>query len=159
MSKRTDTFLFVLIQKISSVGVLPDVVLYGCVTLLMTSFDVQQHHGAARHFTSVSAIAQKQIFPNWDMPANCWWCGENLVEFGRIDLAAGRLNRGVLKRKTDLRGGPFIWIWCPDSESNQGHGDFQSDRRKIADFFKTKSLFFWLFTFLRCLKLFRYTNA
>ena len=111
MSKRTDTFLFVLIQKISSVGVLPDVVLYGCVTLLMTSFDVQQHHGAARHFTSVSAIAQKQIFPNWDMPANCWWCGENLVEFGRIDLAAGRLNRGVLKRKTDLRGGPFIWIW------------------------------------------------
>jgi len=109
MSKRTDTFLFVLIQKISSVGVLPDVVLYGCVTLLMTSFDVQQHHGAARHFTSVSAIAQKQIFPNWDMPANCWWCGENLVEFGRIDLAAGRLNRGVLKRKTDLRGGPFIW--------------------------------------------------
>lgn len=112
MSKRTDTFLFVLIQKISSVGVLPDVVLYGCVTLLMTSFDVQQHHGAARHFTSVSAIAQKQIFPNWNMPVNCWWCGENLVEFGRIDLAAGRLNRGVLKRKTDLRGGPFIWIWC-----------------------------------------------
>ncbi|WP_231362589.1 hypothetical protein, partial [Escherichia coli] len=39
---------------------------------LMTSFDVQQHHGAARHFTSVSAIAQEQIFPNWDMPANCW---------------------------------------------------------------------------------------
>ena len=72
MSKRTDTFLFVLIQKISSVGVLPEVVLYGCVTLLMTSFDVQQHHGAARHFTSVSAIAQEQIFPNWDMPANCW---------------------------------------------------------------------------------------
>ncbi|MGC6746179.1 hypothetical protein ACP0HM_26515 [Escherichia coli] len=29
----------------------------------MTSFDVQQHHGAARHFTSVSAIAQEQIFP------------------------------------------------------------------------------------------------
>ncbi|OTC38584.1 hypothetical protein AW079_21900, partial [Escherichia coli] len=26
----------------------------------------------ARHFTSVSAIAQEQIFPNWDMPANCW---------------------------------------------------------------------------------------
>ena len=126
MSKRTDTFLFVLIQKISSVGVQTGVVLYGCVTLLMTSFDIQQHHGVARHFTSVSAIAQKQIFPNWDMPANCWWCGENLVEFGRIDLAAGRLNRGVLKRKTDLRGGPFIWIWCPDSESNQGHGDFQS---------------------------------
>ena len=126
MSKRTDTFLFVLIQKISSVGVLPDVVLYGCVTLLMTSFDVQQHHGAARHFTSVSAIAQEQIFPNWDMPANCWWCGENLVEFGRIDLEAERLNCGVLKRKTDLRGGPLIWIWCPDSESNQGHGDFQS---------------------------------
>ena len=126
MSKRTDTFLFVLIQKISSVGVQTGVVLYGCVTLLMTSFDVQQHHGAARHFTSVSAIAQEQIFPNWDMPANCWWCGENLVEFGRIDLEAERLNRGVLKRKTDLRGGPFIWIWCPDSESNQGHGDFQS---------------------------------
>ncbi|MEK8645171.1 hypothetical protein P2R59_22130, partial [Escherichia coli] len=72
MSKRTDTFLFVLIQKISSVGVQTGVVLYGCVTLLMTSFDVQQHHGAARHFTSVSAIAQEQIFPNWDMPANCW---------------------------------------------------------------------------------------
>ena len=118
MSKRTDTFLFVLIQKISSVGVQTGVVLYGCVTLLMTSFDVQQHHGAARHFTSVSAIAQEQIFPNWDMPANCWWCGENLVEFGRIDLEAERLNRGVLKRKTDLRGGPFIWIWCPDSEWN-----------------------------------------
>ena len=112
MSKRTDTFLFVLIQKISSVGVQTGVVLYGCVTLLMTSFDVQQHHGAARHFTSVSAIAQEQIFPNWDMPANCWWWGENLVEFGRIDLEAERLNRGVLKRKTDLRGGPFIWIWC-----------------------------------------------
>ena len=112
MSKRTDTFLFVLIQKISSVGVQTGVVLYGSVTLLMTSFDVQQHHGAARHFTSVSAIAQEQIFPNWDMPANCWWCGENLVEFGRIDLEAERLNRGVLKRKTDLRGGPFIWIWC-----------------------------------------------
>ena len=126
MSKRTDTFLFVLIQKISSVGVQTGVVLYGCVTLLMTSFDVQQHHGAARHFTSVSAIAQEQIFPNWDMPANCWWCGENLVEFGRIDLEAERLNCGVLKRKTDLRGGPLIWIWCPDSESNQGHGDFQS---------------------------------
>ena len=126
MSKRTDTFLFVLIQKISSVGVQTGVVLYGCVTLLMTSFDVQQHHGAARHFTSVSAIAQEQIFPNWDMLANCWWCGENLVEFGRIDLEAERLNRGVLKRKTDLRGGPLIWIWCPDSESNQGHGDFQS---------------------------------
>jgi len=109
MSKRTDTFLFVLIQKISSVGVQTGVVLYGCVTLLMTSFDVQQHHGAARHFTSVSAIAQEQIFPNWDMPANCWWWGENLVEFGRIDLEAERLNRGVLKRKTDLRGGPFIW--------------------------------------------------
>ncbi|WP_214675632.1 hypothetical protein, partial [Escherichia coli] len=70
--QRTDTFLFVLIQKISSVGVQTGVVLYGCVTLLMTSFDVQQHHGAARHFTSVSAIAQEQIFPNWDMPANCW---------------------------------------------------------------------------------------
>ena len=72
MSKRTDTFLFVLIQKISSVGVLPEVVLYGCVTLLMTSSDVQQHHGAARHFTSVSAIAQEHISPNWDMPATCW---------------------------------------------------------------------------------------
>ena len=118
MSKRTDTFLFVLIQKISSVGVQTGVVLYGCVTLLMTSFDVQQHHGAARHFTSVSAIAQEQIFPNWDMPANCWWCGENLVEFGRIDLEAERLNCGVLKRKTDLRGGPLIWTWCPDSEWN-----------------------------------------
>ena len=126
MSKWTDTFLFVLIQKILSVGVQTDVVLYGCVTLLMTSFDVQQHHGAARHFTSVSAIAQKQIFPNWDRPANCWWCGENLVEFGRIDLEEDHLNHGVLKRKTDLRGGPLIWIWCPDSESNQGHGDFQS---------------------------------
>ena len=108
MSKRTDTFLFVLIQKISSVGVQTGVVLYGCVTLLMTSFDVQQHHGAARHFTSVSAIAQEQIFPNWDMPANCWCCGENLVEFGRIDLEEEHLNHGVLKRKTDLRGGPFI---------------------------------------------------
>ncbi|ALZ58457.1 hypothetical protein DKZ96_14955 [Shigella sonnei] len=72
MSKRTDTFLFVLIQKISSVAVQTGVVLYGCVTLLMTSFDVQQHHGAARHFTSVSAIAQEQIFPNWDIPAKCW---------------------------------------------------------------------------------------
>ena len=86
MSKRTDTFLFVLIQKILSVGVLPDVVLYGCVTLLMTSFDVQQHHGAARHFTSVSAIAQEQIFPDRDIPAKCWCCGENLVEFGRNDF-------------------------------------------------------------------------
>ena len=73
MSKRTDTFLFVLIQKISSVGVLPEVVLYGCVTLLMTSFDVQQHHGAARHFTSVSAIVQ---------PSECVKEGTNSVELG-----------------------------------------------------------------------------
>ena len=142
MSKRTDTFLFVLIQKISSVGVQTGVVLYGCVTLLMTSFDVQQHHGAARHFTSVSAIAQEQIFPNWDMPANCWWCGENLVEFGRIDLEAERLNRGVLKRKTDLRGDPFIWIWCPDSESNQGHGDFQS-LQKRPNALSALTVFYW----------------
>ena len=27
---------------------------------------------------------------------------------GRIDLEAERLNCGVLKRKTDLRGGPLI---------------------------------------------------
>ncbi|RLX11960.1 hypothetical protein EAI63_27265, partial [Escherichia coli] len=32
----------------------------------------------------------------------------NLVEFGRIDLEAERLNCGVQKRKTDLRGGPLI---------------------------------------------------
>ena len=151
MSKRTDTFLFVLIQKISSVGVQTGVVLYGCVTLLMTSFDVQQHHGAARHFTSVSAIAQEQIFPNWDMPANCWWCGENLVEFGRIDLEAERLNRGVLKRKTDLRGGPFIWIWCPDSESNQGHGDFQSLKKRPNDLLELTA-FYW-FTLRKMLQL------
>ncbi|RCQ19506.1 hypothetical protein APT14_18500 [Escherichia coli] len=62
MSKRTDTFLFVLIQKISSVAVQTGVVLYGCVTLLMTSFDVQQHHGAARHFTSVIRIVKRAIW-------------------------------------------------------------------------------------------------
>ncbi len=32
----------------------------------------------------------------------------NLVEFGRIDLEEEHLNHGVLKRKTDLRGGPLI---------------------------------------------------
>ncbi len=32
----------------------------------------------------------------------------------------------TLKRKTDVNGRPCMNKWCPDSESNQGHGDFQS---------------------------------
>lgn len=63
MSKWTDTFLFVLIQKISSVGVQTDVVLYGCVTLLMTSFDVQQHHGAAMTFHVSQRYSSETNFP------------------------------------------------------------------------------------------------
>ena len=32
----------------------------------------------------------------------------------------------TLKQKTDVSGRPCMNKWCPDSESNQGHGDFQS---------------------------------
>lgn len=32
----------------------------------------------------------------------------------------------TLKRKTDVNERPCMNKWCPDSESNQGHGDFQS---------------------------------
>ena len=32
----------------------------------------------------------------------------------------------TLKQKTDVSGRPCMNKWCPDSESNQGHGDFQN---------------------------------
>ena len=91
MSKRTDTFLFVLIQKISSVAVQTGVVLYGCVTLLMTSFDVQQHHGVARHFVRVIHSLGINL-PELGYTRNMLAMWENLVEIVRNDLKAERLN-------------------------------------------------------------------
>ena len=44
----------------------------------------------------------------------------NVSEGGKVDSLL------TLKRKTDVNGRPCMNKWCPDSESNQGHGDFQS---------------------------------
>ncbi|VCY81412.1 hypothetical protein BANRA_00031 [Escherichia coli] len=114
MSKRTDTFLFVLIQKISSVGVQTGVVLYGCVTLLMTSFDVQQHHGHDISRQLVLSLRNKFSELGYARKLLVMW--ENLVEFGRIDLEAELLNRGVLNEN----GPPWRSVYMnlvPDSES------------------------------------------
>ena len=54
----------------------------------------------------------------------------------------------TLKRKTDVNGRPCMNKWCPDSESNQGHGDFQSDRRKTQVFNVNKAI---LVSFINCL--------
>ena len=56
----------------------------------------------------LNALKRVQIPSNWGIPAQGGLCGENLVESGRSNLEAERLNTGVLKRKTDLRGGPLI---------------------------------------------------
>ncbi|EFO1534577.1 hypothetical protein DWH53_20920 [Escherichia coli] len=74
---------------------------------------------AARIFASVSAIVQPSecvkegtnsvelgYTRNYTHTMGVMW--GNLVEFGRIDLEEEHLNHGVLKRKTDLRGGPLI---------------------------------------------------
>ncbi len=44
----------------------------------------------------------------------------NVSKGGKVDSLL------TLKRKTDVNGRPCMNKWCPDSESNQGHGDFQS---------------------------------
>ncbi len=40
----------------------------------------------------------------------------NVSEGGKVDSLL------TLKRKTDVNGRPCMNKWCPDSESNQGHG-------------------------------------
>ena len=47
----------------------------------------------------------------------------NVSEGGKVDSLL------TLKRKTDVNGRPCMNKWCPDSESNQGHGDFQNSCR------------------------------
>ena len=49
----------------------------------------------------------------------------NVSEGGKVDSLL------TLKRKTDVNGRPCMNKWCPDSESNQGHGDFQSHSDKL----------------------------
>lgn len=61
------------------------------VKLLMTSFDFQLHHAAARHFVRV--IHSLGInFPELGYTRNMLAMWENLVEIVRNDLKAERLN-------------------------------------------------------------------
>ncbi|MGS27761.1 hypothetical protein D9I00_19975 [Escherichia coli] len=57
----------------------------------------------------------------------------------------------TLKRKTDVNGRPCMNKWCPDSESNQGHGDFQSLKKRPNDLLELTA-FYW-FTLRKMLQL------
>ena len=60
----------------------------------------------------------------------------------------------TLKRKTDVNGRPCMNKWCPDSESNQGHGDFQS-LQKRPNALSALTVFYW-FALRKCLSLLQY---
>ena len=50
------------------------------------------------------------------VPSQWTWCGLKLIELGGVKGLKICWFLRAWNAKTDLRGGPLLWIWCPDSD-------------------------------------------